>query len=332
VTIFDFSWRDHCDRFASEGWVHVTGGVAPAFLDTVRCFIDRAIGSPSLSGPLIRGPKDQLLFEFPESIDLGGDLFDVVAPLTGLRRATMTLAERHIKMYAHDADPEPMPHKDRLSSQIALGISVEVPAGSHVVLYPHDERDVNPYYVSTGLRESLEPEALPEVTLRDAAKVEVHDAPGDVIVFRGSSIWHLRRRSAGTVILYLKMNDFDSDPLGEDPSTATRREETARALCANGEYFAASVVVLARRFDSVQHNHGRGGLELRAAVVAGEPPVPLSDAEAAVLRAVDGHTPCAVLTTRTEGFDAGAAQQAIRRLAARGVLDLLSPPPRGAAR
>jgi len=196
----------------------------------------------------------------------------------------------------------------------------------------HDERDVNPYYVSTGLRESLEPEALPEVTLRDAAKVEVHDAPGDVIVFRGSSIWHLRRRSAGTVILYLKMNDFDSDPLGEDPSTATRREETARALCANGEYFAASVVVLARRFDSVQHNHGRGGLELRAAVVAGEPPVPLSDAEAAVLRAVDGHTPCAVLTTRTEGFDAGAAQQAIRRLAARGVLDLLSPPPRGAAR
>src|SRR4029079_17087376 len=126
-----------------------------------------------------------------------------------------------------------------------LGISVEVPAGSHVVLYPHDERDVNPYYVSTGLRESLEPEALPEVTLRDAAKVEVHDAPGDVIVFRGSSIWHLRRRSAGTVNPYLQMKDFDADPLGEDPTTVARREETARVLCSDGEDLAASVLALA---------------------------------------------------------------------------------------
>ena len=32
MTIFDFSWRDHCDHFASAGWVHITGGVAPAFL------------------------------------------------------------------------------------------------------------------------------------------------------------------------------------------------------------------------------------------------------------------------------------------------------------
>ena len=37
-------------------------------------------------------------------------------------------------------------------------------------------------------------------------------------MFYGSEIWHLRRRSAGSVNLYLKFNDFDYDPLGEDPN------------------------------------------------------------------------------------------------------------------
>jgi hypothetical protein len=179
--------------------------------------------------------------------------------------------------------------------------------------------------VSTALRESLEPEARPEVTLRDAPSAEVYDEPGDVIVFRGSSIWHLRRRSAGAVNLYFKMNDFDADPLGEDTTTDARRADTACALDACDDVFAASVPMLARRFESVQCNYGRGGRELCAAVVAGQPPRPLSDAEVAVLRVVDGHTACAGLMARRAGLNEAATGPAIRRLAARGVLDLLPP-------
>jgi hypothetical protein len=48
-----------------------------------------------------------------------------------------------------------------------------------------------------------------------------------------------------------------------------------------------------------------------------------------VLRLVDGRTSCAVLAARADGFDATAGEPAIRRLASRGVLDLLPP---GAAR
>lgn len=51
-----------------------------------------------------------------------------------------------------------------------------------------------------------------------------------MIAFRGSAIWHCRRRAAGAINIYLKMNDFNSDPLGEDPVTDARRSATLAAL------------------------------------------------------------------------------------------------------
>jgi hypothetical protein len=299
--------------------------MAPEFLDAVREFVARATEDRPLSGKGITGQKDQFLFDFPAAVNYERELFDVLAPLTGLSRSTMTLSERHIKAYSADADPRPAAHKDRFPSQISVGLSIDVPLGSYLVLYPYDHREVNPF-LSTGLRDSLEPDQLPEVILRDAREVEIHDAPGDVIVFPGSSLWHLRRNSAGTVNLYLKFNDFDSDPLGEDPSTTERRIATLAALKSDPQILAETVPVVSRRFDSIAREHSRDGW--RASLVAnvwGQPAVGVSEAEFAVLRALGERTTfSSLVASGVDGLDCAVVDRAIRRLAARGAIDFIS--------
>ena len=325
MNVFDFSWRDYHDAYARDGWVHIRGGASPETLTIAREAAAKVAAEQPLHGTGIKGAKEQFLFEFANSVDYGRELFDPLAALTGLDRAAMTLSERHIKMYDADADPRPNAHKDRLSSAIAVGISVEVPAGSHLVLYPLDDRFVNPF-LSTGLRDSLEPDHLPEHVLHHAAEVEVHDAPGDVVVFPGSSMWHLRRNAAGTVNIYLKFNDFDSDPLGEDPSTHERRAATLATLQANPGAIATAIPTISRRFDSVDRSYGRDRwVESLAAIVWGQPPVPISDAEFALLQSLRGDEPVSsVVHSPEHGLDAGTAARAIERLSARGVLDLVS--------
>lgn len=324
MKVFDFDPADHREAYQRDGWVHVKGGATQEFLDAARLLVLQQTTAQRLGGKGLAGQKDQYLFDLPASLEPGRDLFDVIAPLTGLRRSTTTLSERHVKAYSADADPWPAAHKDRLSSQVSVGISVEVPSGSHLVLYPHDDRWVNPF-LSTGLRDSLEPGALPEVVLAEVDGVEIHDEPGDVIVFPGSSMWHLRRRSAGAVNIYLKFNDFDADPLGEDPSTAPRRADTLAALHGPGEALETLVPVLSRRFDSVVEERSRAGWRRTlSAVVWGGPPVPLSDPEALLLRALEPTRPVSALRAappgdlQPEDVDAG-----VRRLAERGVCDLL---------
>jgi hypothetical protein len=153
-------------------------------------------------------------------------VLDVIATLCGLRHDTMTLSERHIKAYDAEAPPEPVPHEDRFASQASVGLSIEVPEGSHLVVYPYDETDINPYNVSAAYLTSLPAHRRPELALKGAREIVVQDKPGDVMVFPGNRLWHLRRRPARAVNLYLKVKDFDCDPLGEDPATAERRRAT----------------------------------------------------------------------------------------------------------
>ncbi|HEY6428794.1 MAG TPA: hypothetical protein VIX84_16345 [Acidimicrobiales bacterium] len=322
MKIFDF-WREHRDAYARDGWVHIRNGVSPEFLSIAREAAARIAARQPLQGSGIKGAKEQFLFEFPESVDYGCQLFDPLARLAGLDRTSMTLSERHVKMYETDADPRPNAHKDRFSSAIAVGISVEVPPDSHLILYPHNDRFVNPF-LSTGLRDSLEPDQLPENTLQDAVEVEIHDAAGDVVVFPGSSMWHLRRNAAGTVNIYLKFNDFDSDPLGEDPSTQERRRVTLSTLQGSPDSMMTAIPTLSRRFDSVDRHHRRDMWQQSlSAIVWGQPPVPISDAEFALLRSLNGEEPyLSVVTSPVHGLKADLAAQAIQRLSARGVLDL----------
>ena len=155
MSVFAFDWREYADRYREHGWVHIKSGASPAFLADARRRI--AEDAARIDGRGLRGEKRQQLFDFTDDVDYGRDLFDVLAQLCGLERASMTLSERHVKSYDADAHPLPIAHKDRFSSKVSVGISLEVPPGSHLVLYPSDDVGENPF-LDTWLYDSLEPD------------------------------------------------------------------------------------------------------------------------------------------------------------------------------
>jgi hypothetical protein len=326
MKVFDFNTDALAGTYREQGWLHVRNGVTEEFLEHARWTAQESGALEALQGPAIKGAKSQYVYDFPQDVDWELDVLDVVAQLTGMRRESLVLSERHIKAYLSDADPWPPPHKDRFASGIALGVTLDVGPGSHVVLYPDDDTGTNPH-LTTGLRDALLPEEQPEVTLVGAREVALHDAPGDVLAFPGSSVWHLRRLAAATVLVYLKFNDMDCDPLGEDPTTAGRSQAT-RALVDQPARLLESFPVLARRFDSVGCETGRGR----------ERPtwhVNVWEDEGRVAHAVPG--PYADLANQVDGTrsvaelaDVGASGlwgerlvEAVRALARRGALDLL---------
>lgn len=316
MQVFHFDPADHREQYASEGWVHIAGGIDPTFLAELSEFVSGRFDSHHVAGRGIGGTKEQAVYEFPEGVDFPGHLFDVVAPVVGLRRETMTLSERHIKAYDADAPADPPAHKDRLSSQVSVGLSIDIPEGSHLVLYPYDNRETNPFNVSAALRESLPDAELPENVLGAAREVVIEDKPGDVMLFQGSAMWHKRRNAANAVNLYLKFNDFGSDPLGEDPATEPLSKATAAA--ARGDSIAELFAMPARRLDAVSRQITRDpGREVLQADVWGSKPVSLSEAEVTLLRELDGGRRVADL------LGGSVTETDVRRLAEHGVIDLV---------
>jgi hypothetical protein len=57
--------------------------------------------------------------------------------------------------------------------------------------------------------------------------VRIFARPGDVVLFKGSRMFHERMNGAGSILLFLKFNAMRMDPLGEDPSTARFEARTA---------------------------------------------------------------------------------------------------------
>jgi hypothetical protein len=223
MKIFDFDPSDYADTYRSQEWVHIREGVSEEFHDALLRYASGELNDHMLGSFAIKGKKEQSLFEFPDDVDYPNELFEVVAGVCGLNRATMTLSERHIQCYEANAAPEPPAHKDRFSSQVSVGLSINIPPESTLVLYPYEHRGVNAFNKSADFRASLQPDELPEVVLKTAREVELDDRARDVVMFAGSSTWHLRRRAARSLNLYLKFNDFGCDPLGEDPRTAELR-------------------------------------------------------------------------------------------------------------
>lgn len=329
MKIFDFDPTAQAETYRRQRWLHVRSGVSPEFLDYADEVVRRSGALDALQGPAIAGAKNQYVFDLPPDLDWDTDLYDVVAAVSGLRRDRITLSERHIKAYLPDADPLPTAHKDRFASGVAIGLTLAVPSGSHIVLHPETDRGPNPH-LTAGLRDALMPDEQPEVVLRGAPEVELHDAPGDVMAFPGSDVWHLRRHAASTVLLYLKFNDMDCDPLGEDPGTPRRRAATLSVLD-DPAAIAASVPVLARRFDSVGHETGRaaGRSTWHVNVWEGERrnavPVPQACAElVAEVERSDASLSVDELAQRgAAGLTGGRLVEALRLLAARGAVDLL---------
>jgi hypothetical protein len=252
-------------------------------------------------------------------------MFDVVSALTGLKRATMTLSERHINGYDAHADPDPAPHKDRYPSQISVGLSIQIPADSQLVMYPFDHLELNPFNTAAELYESLPPEQKPEIVMRSAREVVIDDHDGDVVAFYGNKTWHLRRNSADSYNLYLKFNDFDCDPLGEDPTTPRRREDTLAAL--DGD-IKGLVPVVSRRLDSVSRIHARHEwMETSVrAKLWGLEETTLTPAEFALLRSLSGDRDVASLSESGGPEGNSDVVEAVRSMARAGVVDLLDAP------
>jgi hypothetical protein len=325
MKVFAFDPADYRDEYATRGWIHVREGIDPEFLDYLRDFVASSLESHHVEGKAISGTKQQALFEFPPEVDFPGHLFDVVAEVSGMRRATMTLSERHLKAYDTDTPAVPVAHKDRLASQCSVGLSIDIPADSRLVLYPQASREPNVFNVSAALLESLSPTEHPTVALRDLSPVEIADRPGDVVMFPGSTVWHARLNGAATRNLYLKFNDFGSDPLGEDPRTPQLRADTLSAL-RNGT-IAAMIPSLSPRLDTIDRHYIRDGWrEVIQARVWDERPLTLSNGELLLLRAIDGSRTVGDLSSAPiEGTNGTDVEGAIRRLSEHGVLDLRQP-------
>lgn len=326
MRIFGFDPAEHREQYATQGWVHIKNGIDSDFLRELQAFMERSLAATKLDQFAIRGKKEQSLYEFTDGVDFPAEIFDVVSSVCGLNRETMTVSERHIQAYEANADPNPPAHKDRFPSQVSLGFSIDIPRDSRLVLYPYDHRELNPFNSAATLYNSLQPHERPDVVLKEAREVAIADAPGDVVMFPGSTTWHLRRNAARATNLYVKLNDFDSDPLGEDPVTPLRRERTLAFLTA-ADGIGGRVPALSRRIDFLSRQYTRDeSLEtLHVALYAGET-FGLTEVQLDLLRVVDGRRPLDSLVDQvaTNGRARAAVETDVRTLVERGILDLLA--------
>ncbi len=326
MKIFDFDPSDYADIYRSQEWVHIREGVSEEFHEALLRYASEELNDHLLGSFAIKGKKEQSLFEFPDGLDYTNELFDMVAQVCGLNRAGMTLSERHIQCYEADAAPDPPAHKDRFPSQVSVGLSIDIPQESTLVLYPYEHRGVNAFNKSADFRASLQPDELPEVVLKTAREVELDDRPRDVVMFAGSSTWHLRRRAARSLNLYLKFNDFGCDPLGEDPRTAELRNGTLAALKgSNGAVLDALHPVLSRRFDTASRVYLRNGEEALQAELFGEQAFGINELQFELLRSIEGNRR-SLTDTATElaaEADPAEARAALLYLADRGAIELV---------
>jgi hypothetical protein len=327
MKVFNFDPHDHADSYRDEGYVHIREGLSEEFHATLVEYAARELTSHKLDDFAIKGKKEQSLYEFPDEVDIG-ELYDVVCATCGLDRANVTLSERHIQIYEPNAAPEPPAHKDRFPSQVSMGFSISIPAESRLVLYPYSHRETNPFNTSAGLRRHLQPHELPEVALKGARELVLDDADRDVVMFPGSTTWHLRRDAAEALNLYLKFNDLGCDPLGEDPFTEGLRARTLSALGAAPDALGELVPVLSRRLDTVSRTATRDGWrEVLEARVFGEEPIGLTELQHEALKTLDGRETLNELASRlAAGGDATDAARQLARLAELGALDLVDRP------
>ncbi len=322
--MFNFSPNDYIAEFAQKGYVHIPNGLTKEFYDRLSAQVDNHLEANRLKEWAI-GNKQQGLYRFPEGADYYSEFMQAIGTICGLDPKKLTLSERHIKAYEANANPNPLAHKDRYASQISVGLSVTVPPGSRLVLYPKDDVGVNIYNTSARLRASFTEDNTPEKLLKNATKVIIEDSPGDIVIFRGNAVWHLRENPAKTTNLYLKLNAFNCDPLGEDPYTETVRQQTLALLNASDETLKHSVPLLGRRVDYVHRQLSRQWDETTEVVFWGDRTLPVGENEFEALKHLDWNNTVATVIQKMNGKGELSGIKAIRRLASLGAIDLFQP-------
>jgi hypothetical protein len=219
--------------FESQQWLHGPGGVSDELMTAVTEQVARLIGSSEHEVADWRYPdkKEQYLWELPEGLSIER-LCRAVAECTGMDPERTVLAERHLKVYSATAPATPAPHKDRSASMVTVGIGVDIPDDSRLVLWPDSDISYNPYPSAAEWRNTRHADELPEVVTGGLDPIEVDLRRGDVVMFAGARFYHERLRPASTSVLYLKFNDLGIDPLGEDPRTVAAEQRSAEVEAA----------------------------------------------------------------------------------------------------
>jgi hypothetical protein len=321
--MFNFDPSKYADHFAREGYVHIKAGVTETYYEKVVKQVEENMRTKLMKEYAI-GDKQQAMYEFPAGGNYPDEVCNAVAAVVGKDAKTMVLSERHIKAYDANAVAEPLAHKDRFASEFSVGMSVHVKEGSTLVLYPYDEREINHFNTSQQLRTSLSPDRYPEAALKRARRVEIKDAARDVIIFRGHSMWHLRANPALTTMLYLKMNSFHCDPLGEDRLSEGFRKATLATVELPDEKLEQAVIKIGRRVDHFHKFYNRDWHELPGVILFNEKHFTLDNDEWKMIQAIDGvRTVSAVLHAAGESTPRAEKLSKIRRIARRGVVDLI---------
>lgn len=331
MKVFDFDPAKFSSAYASHGFVHIPDGISPAFLDFARTFAREAVAKDaSLADWAIKNKKSQFLFEFPDSTDFSADVRYPVGGVAGIDGSKVTLCERHIKVYNDKAPAAPPPHKDRVASQITVGIPLEVPDNSYIVLYPEHHRDIN-RFASTALhRASLRGGERPEQLLADVEPQVVKVWPGDVILFKGSSIYHERVNPANTSLLYLKFNGIGLDPIGEDPATQHLRNASLAAIeDIDDRTLLSAPLALSPRLEKLSRHYSRlYWQEILQANLWGETEVTLSPLEFALIQSLGHERMTSAALLARLGFDGPELQMplaSVRELVRLGFMDLVLP-------
>jgi len=163
----------------------------------------------------ISGKKRQFLFDFPSQNFLD-EFCKGIGGITGHSGSDITIGERHIKVYHDDAEDFPAPHMDRQAAELTIGFPIYIADESRVCFFPHLSRNEN---VSEKASYADVPEGTNmEQYYEDDRIVKMKGKIGDMFIFHGSTIYHERIKPAGSVILYIKINASNRDPLGEHAS------------------------------------------------------------------------------------------------------------------
>ena len=319
--MFDFDGASYAQHFTKSGFVHIPQGLTEEFYRRLVDYVEASF-SISQKKEFAVGDKQQALFEFlePQHYD---ELRQTVAAVCNVAPESLALSERHIKQYESEAAPHPLAHKDRFGSEVAVGFSIHVPEGSSLVIYPDHDVSANPFNSTAELRSSFLLDRAPEPGLATAARVEIRDQPRDVMMFHGNAMWHLREYSAGTTVLYLKLNTYNCDTLGEDPVTAHLRSRTATLAQSPRSTWECSIPVLSRQVEYVERRYNRDWKEVIGVTVRGKPFATITDDELCLLQAMDGQRTVAEIVGPM-GDGNCRVLETIRRLAEYGIVDLLT--------
>jgi len=291
-------------EYEQHGWFIARNGVHPDLMAQMTAQVADMLGTGAGELGAWRYPdkKSQFLWQ-PATDSVIEAICRSVALATGMNPDTTIVSERHLKVYSDTAPEMPPAHKDRSASDVTVGIGIDIPEESRLVMWPTVDETYNPYPTAAEWRETRHSDELPEKVTQGIAPIEIDMRRGDVVMFRGAQTYHERHKPACTSVLYLKFNDRGLDPLGEDPRTVMLEQESDSIRAAglrSDTRVSISPRVVGLRTDELFPDLGQ---VTYARTIENERAVRLADAEASLVRRLGAQRTCDVSSTGLDVAD-----------------------------